>query len=172
MGPHIAHDDIVIRRVYGDFGAWSEVLALIQRSFAYMDGVIDPPSSALRLTPEGLRQKAVDEAAFVAFADDVPVGCVFLADRGDRLYLGKLAVDPDLQGRGIGRMLLVTAERHADELGRSTIELQTRIELVDNHATFRKSGYRETGRSAHAGYDRPTTLTFMKELDVGRIAVA
>ncbi|MER8440860.1 GNAT family N-acetyltransferase, partial [Mesorhizobium sp. M1393] len=41
-----------------DFDRWDEVLALIMRAFAAMDGVIDPPSSANRLTFENLRDNA------------------------------------------------------------------------------------------------------------------
>jgi hypothetical protein len=42
------------------------------------------------------------------------------------------------------------------------VELQTRIELVENHAIFAALGFVETARTAHKGYDRPTTLTFRK----------
>ncbi len=41
---------IEIARTGEDFDRWQELVALIVSSFAYMDGVIDPPSSAHRLT--------------------------------------------------------------------------------------------------------------------------
>jgi ribosomal protein S18 acetylase RimI-like enzyme len=147
-----------------DFGGWEELLALILGSFRYMDGVIDPPSSALRLTPENLKQKAAAETAFLALLDGRIVGCVFLAEKEDHFYLGKLAVDPACHGRGIGRRLVAAAEEHVRGTAKPLIELQVRVELVENQATFARLGFQETGRTAHAGYDRPTSITMRKDL--------
>lgn len=52
----------------------------------------------------------------------------------------------------------------AELLGLRGVELQTRIELTANHATFAALGFVETGRSAHPGYVLPTTLTFRRAL--------
>ena len=51
------------------FDRWDELLGLIMRAFAYMDGVIDPPSSAHRLTIASLTDKARDEIALIAEMD-------------------------------------------------------------------------------------------------------
>ncbi|TIV92899.1 MAG: GNAT family N-acetyltransferase, partial [Mesorhizobium sp.] len=48
--------------------------------------------------------------------------------------------------------------------GKDAIELQSRIELTANHAAFARLGFRETGRTAHAGYDRSTSITMRKVL--------
>ena len=76
------------------------MLALILHAFAYMDGVIDPPSSAHLLTADTLRDKA-HEIGFVALDGDRIVGCVFALERADDLYVGKLAVAPDCQGKAL-----------------------------------------------------------------------
>lgn len=157
-------DEIAITPLPPAFDRWDDLLGLILRSFAPMDGVIDPPSSAHRLTSVSLAAKARDETAFLAMAGDKLAGCVFLADRGDHLYLGKLAIDPAYQSRGIGRRLVETAEDHARRLGRTAIELQARVELTGNHVVFARLGFRETARTAHPGYQRPTTITMRKEL--------
>ena len=154
--------DVTVSQLPADFEDWQGLLALIRRAFSYMDGVIDPPSSAHLLTPELLRTKARAETIFLAFQGERLVGCVALDDRGDSLYLGKLAVDPDVQGHGIGRRLLDAAEQFARAKGRQTIELQTRVELTGNHKTFARLGFVETGRTAHPGYDRPTSITMRK----------
>ena len=39
------------------------------------------------------------------------------------------------------------------------IELQARVELTENHAAFAAMGFREVGRTAHDGYNRPTSVT-------------
>ena len=146
------------------FDRWEALLALIRSSFAYMDGVIDPPSSAHRLTPETLRGKAVAEICLLALFGDEIAGCAFLAEKDDHFYLGKLAVAPAHQGRGIGRRLLSTAEHQARRAGKGIIELQTRVELTDNQRLFARLGFVETARTAHEGYDRPTSITMRKEI--------
>lgn len=147
-----------------DFARWDELLALILRAFAYMDGVIDPPSSAHRLTPENLMHKAKQETTFLAVENGQIVGCVFAQERATDFYVGKLAVDPGLQGRGIGGRLILAVEDFARRRGKYAIELQTRIELAANHAAFARLGFRETGRTAHEGYQRPTSITMRKVL--------
>lgn len=140
----------------------SSLLALIRAAFAYMDGVIDPPSSMHRLTEADIAQQAAREEVWAIGAP--PVACMFLTVKGDWLYLGKLAVAADQRGKGLARQLIELAMQRAQFLGLRGVELQTRIELTANHATFAALGFSETGRSAHPGYSRPTTLTFRRPL--------
>lgn len=154
----------VVGRMPPAFGNWSGLLALIRRAFAYMDGRIDPPSSALALTPAALQRKAEVETVLLAWVDGRLAGCAFLADRGDHFYLGKLAVEPELQGRGVGKALMHAVEAHARAAGKPRIELQTRIELTGNQQAFTSQGYRETARTAHQGFCRPTSITYRKVL--------
>ncbi|MEO3386622.1 GNAT family N-acetyltransferase [Mesorhizobium sp. CAU 1741] len=155
---------IALQRVDADFDRMAELLALVLRAFAYMDGVIDPPSSAKRLTVESLRNKCAGEIATVALDAGAIVGCVFLSESSDHFYLGKLAVDPARQGAGIGKMLMAEAERIALAAGKPVIELQTRVELTGNQSAFARMGFVETARTAHDGYDRPTSITLRKAL--------
>ncbi|MDK1383873.1 GNAT family N-acetyltransferase [Sinorhizobium sp. 8-89] len=151
-------------RIDDRFDRFEELLALILASFAYMDGRIDPPSSAHQLTPDALRRKAEDEIAFVALAERALVGCVFCKPEPDCLYIGKLAVAPWSQRKGAGRLLLAAAEEMARDLKLPALRLQTRIELSENHATFSAWGFVETGRSAHPGFTRPTSIEMRKRL--------
>lgn len=160
----LTESPVTLARAPAGFGRADELLDLVLRAFAYMDGVIDPPSSAHRLTVESLREKCGAETAILALDGDRLVGCVFLAERNDHFYLGKLAVDPGHQGKGTGRLLLREAEAVAVAAGKPLIELQTRVELTGNHSTFARLGFVETGRTAHAGFDRPTTVTMRKAL--------
>lgn len=153
-----------IARIPADFSRWDEVLALIIRAFAFMDGVIDPPSSAHLLTVDTLRGKALREAGFVALDGDRIVGCVFARERADDFYVGKLAIAPECQGQGIGRRLMWAVEILALDRGKTALELQTRIELTGNHAAFARLGFHETKRTAHDGYARPTSITMRKAL--------
>lgn len=172
--------EISIARLPVDFIRWDELLDIIRASFSYMDGVIDPPSSMHRLTPTSLSEKAKDEVCFLA--TEVPattpthgpspqgggeppiVGCVFLAEKTDHFYLGKLAVLPSYQGKGVGRALMAAAEDHVVRASKPVIELQARIELTGNQRTFAALGFVETARTAHEGYARPTSITMRKRL--------
>jgi GNAT superfamily N-acetyltransferase len=138
---------------------WDAILALIQRAFAGMVGRIDPPSSLRGLTAEGLRHSGE-----VWIMGTPPVACVILTPRAGALYLGKLAVEPAQQGRGLGRQLVAFAGERAGELGLPALELQVRVELVENHAAFRAMGFEKVGETAHAGFARATSFTFRKRL--------
>lgn len=141
---------------------WAALLVLIRAEFAYMDGVIDPPSSMHRLTVEEIARQA--SACEVWAIGSPPVACMFLTVKEDWLYLGKLAIASDRRRQGLARALVDTAMARAVALGLQGVELQTRVELTANHAAFAALGFVETGRSAHAGFDRATTLTFRRPL--------
>ncbi|MFC2970057.1 GNAT family N-acetyltransferase [Acidimangrovimonas pyrenivorans] len=143
---------------------WPALLRLIQTSFAYMEGRIDPPSSMHRLTVDDIAQQAEIGEVWVIEEADHPVACVFLTPRKDALYLGKLAVEAGYRGRGLARKLVETAQSRARALGLPLLELQSRIELVENHAAFASMGFTLADETAHPGYDRPTSLTFRKTL--------
>jgi N-acetylglutamate synthase-like GNAT family acetyltransferase len=151
--------DIAIRRAPVDFADWEGVRALIVDAFAYMEGRIDPPSSAGRLTPQSMAANAATGALLLAERHGALVGCVFARPKGDALYIGKLAVRPNLHGGGIGRALVAAARAEALTRGLQALELQTRIELIENHAAFARMGFVKTRETAHPGYDRPTSIT-------------
>lgn len=138
---------------------WPPILELLHQAFAYMEGRIDPPSSLRDLTPEALaRQTAVGEIWIIG----APVACVFLTPKPGVLYVGKLAVAEGHRGRGLARQLIGKAEARAQEMRLQALELQTRVELLENQAAFRAMGFLEVGRTAHAGYDRPTSITYRR----------
>ena len=139
---------------------WPALHRLIQTSFAGMEGRIDPPSSAGALTPAAIAAQA--ETGEIWAIGTPPVACIFLTPRPGALYLGKLAVADSHRGRGLARQLVDLAESRARALGLPLLELQVRVELVENHAAFAAMGFRQTGESAHPGYARPTSLTFRR----------
>jgi GNAT superfamily N-acetyltransferase len=151
--------NLAIRRAPADFADWERVRALILDAFAYMHDRIDPPSSAVRMTAESMAADAGRGALLLAELDGTLVGCVFVRPKSDALYVGKLAVRPDLKGRGIGRALVAAARQEARARGLGWLELQTRIELTENHAAFQRLGFVKTGEGAHPGYDRATDIT-------------
>lgn len=152
-----------------DFADWTALLALLQRAFAFMDGRIDPPSSLTSMDAAALQTKAQGEHLILAHHGAAGsarlVGCVFAAARPDCVYLGKLAVDEAWRGRGLARRLVNAAAQFAQAQQRGALELQTRIELRENHLAFEAMGFVKAGESMHPGYSRATSITMRKRLD-------
>ncbi len=76
---------------------------------------------------------------------DTLLGCVELRKDGAKLYLGMLSVQPNTQGKGIGKKLLAEAEVYAHEQGCEKIYMtviSVRQELIDWYV---RHGYQLTG---------------------------
>ena len=140
------------------------LLQLIQTSFAYMEGRIDPPSSMHRLSLENIAKHAEQNEIWVIEKNDTPIACIFLTVEPDTLYIGKLAVNESSRNKGLARVLVTLAENRARELGRSSLELESRVELVENHAAFAAMGFEIVGETAHPGYQTATSYTLQKPL--------
>lgn len=150
------------KRLTPDAPAIPEVLDLLRRSFAFMEGRIDPPSSMHRLTEETIADQCTSGEVWTL--GDPVTACIFLTPKPDALYIGKLAVDTPMRGRGLARVLVEWAETRAHALNLPRLELETRIELTENHATFARLGFVKTTEAAHEGYDRPTFIVMEKTL--------
>ena len=77
--------------------------------------------------------------------NDRITGCVYLKKENLRLYLGMLTVSPELQARGIGKLLLQAAEKKAAKKGCESIimtVISSRVELID---WYKRHGYVDTG---------------------------
>ena len=148
------------RRLSHDDPSIPDVLTLIRAAFAAMEGRIDPPSSMHRLDAAAVSDQA--QRGEIWTLGTPPVACVFLTPREGALYLGKLAVAGDHRGRGLARRLVDHAATRARALGLPALELQTRIELAENHAAFSRMGFMTTGTTTHPGYDRPTSVTMRR----------
>jgi ribosomal protein S18 acetylase RimI-like enzyme len=76
------------------------------------------------------------------------LGCILVEKQDDEAYIGMLAVDPDRQSAGVGKLLLQSAEMHATgifdcETAKMWI-LAGRDELL---AWYKRMGYEETGET-------------------------
>ena len=147
-----------------DFADFAGLHRLLSTSFAFMEGRIDPPSSLAALSPDDLRVKARAEDLFVIRDGDTLSACLFGAVQPGCYYIGKLAVAAPQRGRGLARALIDAAAARAHALHLPALELQTRVELTENHAAFARLGFVQTAATAHPGYDRPTSLTFRRAL--------
>lgn len=150
----------IIPRRMGPTDDMGPVHTLLKQTFAYMEGRIDPPSSLDRMDVDDLARQAVLGEIWVIDGPEGPLACVILTPQRDTLYLGKLAVAPVARGQGLARVMVELSLTRARALGLPSVSLQTRMELVENHATFVAMGFTMTGTTAHPGFDRPTSVSF------------
>ena len=93
-----------------------------------------------------------------------PSGLCVSHTKKDCLYLGKLAVSPLDRKKGLARRLIEHAETRAVAQGYGKLQLQTRIELTENHLFFQRLGFVKTAETRHHGYDRTTSITMEKRI--------
>lgn len=81
---------------------------------------------------------------FTSNGSDI-MGCVYLDQQEDKLYLGMLSVSPTAQSQGIGKKLLAAAEQFAKEQQCAFIYMtviSVRHELIE---WYKRNGYSITG---------------------------
>lgn len=81
-------------------------------------------------------------------------GILVLEDAPEHVLLDNIAVRPDRQGAGIGRLLLDFAEAEAVRRGRTAIVLYTNVLMVENIVIYAGRGYAEQERRTEQGFDR------------------
>lgn len=112
---------------------WTTEADILQGQRTDADGVREVLS-----TPSG--------RVLVAEQDGVPVACCQLEHRGEAAYFGMFAVTPELQGAGLGKVIIAEAERTArEDWGAREMHMtviSVREELI---AWYERRGYRRTG---------------------------
>ncbi len=99
-------------------------------------------------------QLICDELVQVAETDAAIVGVIVMWAEPDHYYVDSIAVDPQMQGRGIGAMFLELAEDAAVASGRDEIRLYTNEVMSSNIDYYPRHGFVETHRSVDEGYRR------------------
>lgn len=99
----------------------------------------------------------------MADEDGRVVGCVQVAVRDGRGYFGMLAVDPEAQGRGIGRRLIDEAEQTAIKAGCSVMDIKIVNLRTDLVPLYDALGYVPTGTEPylHRPIKRPCHFVMM-----------
>lgn len=90
----------------------------------------------------------------VAQSGPIIAGYVVFHQEEDHICLENVAVLPALAGNGIGKRLIQYAERAAQQLSLTAIELYTNEAMTENLAMYPKLGYVETERKRQAGFSR------------------
>jgi len=139
-------------------------LAVIRAAFAAQPVRTDPPSAALAETAASLAARLARGGGAGVWREGLLVGVVLWEREGDSLVLGRLAVLPRFRRQGLAAALVGAAVAAGQAGGCARLRLGTRVELTDNHRLFARLGFRETGRTAHPGHHRPTSVTMERPL--------
>jgi N-acetylglutamate synthase-like GNAT family acetyltransferase len=82
------------------------------------------------------------------------VGIVVLVPKPDCMLLDNVAVLPERQRSGLGRMLLAFAEAKAREEGFREVQLYTNELMSENLGWYARRGYQEVSRRSDSGFNR------------------
>ena len=125
-------------------GAAGELLTLQRAAYVPEAQLYDDVRlPALVQTLDELADELAHSNCLAALAGSRLVGAVRTHERDGVLHVGRLAVVPDLQGRGIGTRLLLAAERMT-RLARAT--LFTGARSTANLRLYRRHGYVDAHR--------------------------
>jgi ribosomal protein S18 acetylase RimI-like enzyme len=147
-----------------DFRDFEGLYRLLTRAYAFMEGRIDPPSFLTRMDVDDVARKARDEDLVLVRDAGRPVACLFGTRDGDIYEVGKIAVASSHRRRGLCRMMIEEAAAIARAAGCARLQLFARVELTENHETYRRLGFTITGPFTHPGFDRPTAFVFQRPL--------
>lgn len=102
-----------------------------------------------------LSSKSLFVAVFKADErEEALAGFICFYPQEDHMHLENVAVDPNAQGRGIGRALIKHCEDDARRLGLKTIALYTNEAMTENMTLYPRLGYTETHRARQDGFNR------------------
>lgn len=86
------------------------------------------------------------DSVFLKYTTSEIVGCVNLQQHNDKIYLGMLSVNPNIQNSGIGKKLMLAAEEYTKYKVCKAIYMQVidvREELIN---WYKRHGYNDTGK--------------------------
>ncbi|MDZ7729597.1 MAG: GNAT family N-acetyltransferase [Dehalococcoidia bacterium] len=127
------------------------VAGIVQEAYApYAERIGTKPGPMLEDYDEVLRR----HPAWGAYEGNALLGVLVVRDDGERFVLDNVAVQPEAQGRGIGKALLAHGEREALSRGYDRVELYTNVAMTKNIALYAALGYVETERRREGGFDR------------------
>ncbi|MBC8152221.1 MAG: GNAT family N-acetyltransferase [Bacteroidetes bacterium] len=103
----------------------------------------------IRTDEDGLRELLSNPTATLLVYKEASqlLGCVYLDEQGDELYLGMLTVSPDAQATGIGKQLLAAAEQLAIDRRCRVISMTVIPQRHELIAFYERRGYRATGET-------------------------
>jgi len=94
------------------------------------------------------------DVAVVVDGQSEVVAALVVREAEEGFLLDNIAVRPDQQGTGLGRLLLELAEQKARAAGHDSLYLYTQEIMVENQALYERIGYVEYARRTELGLHR------------------
>lgn len=127
------------------------VRALVEAAYhPYIARIGKPPGPML---DDYARRIAGEQAWVLEQGVHIRAILVLEARDGD-LLLDNVAVAPEWQGKGLGRVLIAFAAKEARRRGFTVLRLYTHVLMTKNIALYRRVGFVETHRVHEKGFER------------------
>jgi N-acetylglutamate synthase-like GNAT family acetyltransferase len=95
-----------------------------------------------------------EHQVFVVEDNKQIVGSLVLCIKEEGFLLDVIAVEPQWQGSGVGKLMLEYAEAEAQRQGYQSIYLYTHEKMTENQVLYKKIGYVEYDRRSETGLAR------------------
>ena len=136
-----------------------------QSGWTHESDIVDGERTNIEQLLAQIRQR--DSVVFVGLRDAAIIACIHIDRDGPDCNLGMFAVQPALQGTGVGKQLLAYAERYALEsmnaIKLTMLVVSGRTELID---FYLRRGYRRSGVTMNYPHDAQTGVPKRPDLVV------
>ncbi|MBC3873409.1 GNAT family N-acetyltransferase [Undibacterium flavidum] len=125
--------------------------------------------TGVRVNPEDVREliETEDSLILLCLRDGIIIGSVNLLRTDNAAYLGMFAVNPELQGGGIGKQFMQAAEELVKQRWQAKkmwmTVITTRHELI---AYYERRGYQRTGRIKPFPAEVPDECRLVKDIQM------
>ena len=138
------------------------ICEIIKAAFAEYQGLLNPPSSAEKKSPEVVAEELKTRDALVATRNNELVACVFYQLKADTVYIDRLSVLPGHRKQGIASKLMHEVEARAKQTDARALSLSVRLVLKQQQAYYQSLGFVFESYGTHAGFDSPTFMNMYK----------
>jgi GNAT superfamily N-acetyltransferase len=127
------------------------VQALVAAAYhPYIARIGKPPGPML----DDYASRIADGQVWVLEQDGQICAILVLEEQDDGLMLDNVAVAPDWQGKGLGRVMIGFAADEARRRGFTVLLLYTHVLMTENIALYGRVGFTETHRVREKGFER------------------
>jgi ribosomal protein S18 acetylase RimI-like enzyme len=129
----------------------ADVEEIVQAAYAGYILLIGQKPGPMRDDYSALIEK---RSVYVLVSQSRILGVLVLLPEEETMLLDNVAVSPDMQGRGYGRLLIAFAERLSIDHGFKAIRLYTNEAMSENIRLYERLGFVETHRAEEKGFRR------------------
>ncbi|WP_426959149.1 GNAT family N-acetyltransferase [Muricoccus radiodurans] len=127
------------------------IAALTERAYAHYVPILGRRPAPM---DDDFAARVAAGQAYVLERNGAIVALAVIEDHGDHLWIDNLAVDPALNGQGVGQVLLAFCEAEARRRGYRKLGLLTNERMTRNRAIYARYGFTETEHREVNGFRR------------------